>query len=161
MINNYSHTSPAKINFAFNSQANILFNKTIPASEVTITLKNSDGSSLGVIYKGTDARIDNLFCLANQSLEVDITGGGNVFANILEANTTLTKGINFSKQSYKGDGIIKEFDIFIDTDNKALVKVFIEGLEFSDFTLRDSKVIFKEAPFKDCEITIFTHITQE
>lgn len=162
MITNNIGKSPLTTQCAFKSECSVFVTPTTAGSEVTITLKDGNGNTLGTIFKGISTKVAGIFLRENQAIEVEINGGGDVFVSLLEENTTLKAGVHFSAVHYVGDGVERTFALphAQEVLDKSLVQVFIEGQEVREFALNGVNVEFAEAPFEECAIDIFVSLPQ-
>lgn len=145
MLKNAIGTSPFSLQFAYASNIGVLCNPNIVDSEITIKIENS------IIYKGTNTHLNNLFIMQNQTLEVDIDGGGSVFISILEENLKLLGGVGIAQSEYVGDGILNEFEIpkgLSPANAKNELIVNLDGISV-DFTLSNdkTKIILSDPPY--------------
>ncbi|MDY2584088.1 hypothetical protein [Helicobacter sp.] len=163
MLRNAYGKSPLRTQCAFKSECNVFVSPTQKDSEVTITLKDGTGVSLGVVFKGVATKINGIYLLANQAIETKIDGGGDVFVSILEENTNYQTGVSFGREAYVGDGKTTSFALpkGFCLQDKSLVQVFLEGL-LVDFTLSKDglSVEFAEAPFENASIVVYCAMLQ-
>ncbi|KAB0574549.1 hypothetical protein [Helicobacter pullorum] len=162
MIRNAGGVSPFVNVFAFSCEANVYVTPTTPNSKVKISVLDSTDKELYIVADRELLFLGGIYLNANQKLKVEINGGGSVFVSYLEENTSLIGGVSVTKQSYIGDNQTTEFALpsGVDTQDKALINVFVEGMKCEDYSLQDSKVVFGIAPFSNSDIEILAIIPQ-